>query len=132
MFHWLLLAFIVMPLTELYLLVRLSTVVGLGPTILIVVVTGIVGAALARTQGLMALVSIQRDLQEGRMPAGSLLDGVMILAAGLLLVTPGLLTDLTGFLLLVPPVRAALRTWLGHKLEAKLRTGTASFRVWRG
>jgi UPF0716 protein FxsA len=132
MFPWLFFAFVAIPLTELYLLVRLSAVFGLGATIILVVVTGFVGAGLARAQGLQALTNIQRDLQEGRMPAGSLLDGVLILAAGLLLVTPGLLTDLTGFLLLLPPARAALRTWIGRKLEARLRNGSAAFHVWRG
>jgi len=125
-------AFIVMPLLELWLLVKLGGHYGVGPTLLLVVVTGIAGAWMARTQGVMILLSIQRELAEGRMPAPQMIDGVMILVAGVLLLTPGLITDAAGFLLLVPPVRALIRGWLRRKLERKLREGTVtfSFRQW--
>jgi len=131
-FSSLLTAFIVMPLLELWLLVKLGGHYGVGPTLLLVVVTGIAGAWMARTQGVMILLSIQRELAEGRMPAPQMIDGVMILVAGVLLLTPGLITDAAGFLLLVPPVRALIRGWLRRKLERKLREGTVtfSFRQW--
>ena len=121
-----------MPLLELWLLVKLGGHYGVGPTLLLVVVTGIAGAWMARTQGVMILLSIQRELAEGRMPAPQMIDGVMILVAGVLLLTPGLITDAAGFLLLVPPVRALIRGWLRRKLERKLREGTVtfSFRQW--
>ncbi len=131
-FSSLLMAFIVMPLLELWLLVKLGGHYGVVPTLLLVVLTGIAGAWMARTQGLMVLLSIQREMAEGRMPAPQMIDGVMILVAGVLLLTPGLITDAAGFLLLVPPVRATIRVWLRRKLERKLREGTVtfSFRQW--
>lgn len=127
MFSWLLTAFIVIPLAELWLLVKLGGYFGVVPTLLLVVVTGIAGAWLARTQGLLVLMTVQRDLAEGRMPTPALIDGAMILVAGVLLITPGLITDTAGFLLLVPPVRALVRGWLRRKLEKKLREGTVTF-----
>jgi len=126
-FSSLLTAFIVMPILELWLLVKLGGHYGVVPTLLLVVVTGILGAWMARTQGLMILLSIQREMTEGRMPAPQMIDGVMILVAGILLLTPGLITDAAGFLLLVPPVRVIIRGWLRRKLERKLREGTVTF-----
>ncbi len=126
-FSSLLTAFIVMPILELWLLIKLGGHYGIVPTLLLVVLTGIAGAWMARTQGLMVLLTIQRELAEGRMPAPQMIDGVMILVAGVLLLTPGLITDAAGFLLLVPPVRALIRGWLRLKLEKKLREGTVTF-----
>lgn len=99
------LLFVTVPLAELALLVWLGSRVGLVPTVALVVVTGIAGAALARWQGLATLARFRAALDAGRLPHRELVDGVLILVAGALLLTPGLLTDLTGFLLLAPPVR---------------------------
>jgi UPF0716 protein FxsA len=131
-FSSLLTAFIVMPILELWLLVKLGGHYGIIPTLLLVVATGIAGAWMARTQGVMVLLSIQREMAQGRMPAPQMIDGVMILVAGVLLLTPGLITDAAGFLLLVPPVRVMIRGWLRRKLERKLHEGnlTFSFRRW--
>lgn len=126
-FSSLLTAFIVMPILELWLLVRLGARYGVLPTVLLVVFTGIAGAWMARTQGLMVLMSIQREMGEGRMPAPQMIDGVMILVAGVLLLTPGLITDVAGFLLLAPPVRVIIRGWMRRKLERKLRDGSVTF-----
>lgn len=129
-FSYLLTAFIVLPLLELWLLVQLGAHYGWGSTLLLVLLTGITGAWLARAQGMQTLRDIQHDLTEGRMPAPRLIDGMMILVAGALLVAPGLITDAAGFLLLMPPVREVIRGWLRRKLEKKLRDGTlrTSFR----
>lgn len=127
----LLAAFILTPILELTILFRLHEVAGLGNTLAIVMITGFVGAFLARAQGIMVLAQIRRDLAEGRMPAPRLMDGVMILIAGVLLMTPGLLTDAVGFLLLIQPVRSAIRGWLRRKLEEKLRDGTTNITIWR-
>lgn len=131
-FSSLLTAFVVMPILELWLLVKLGGHYGVVPTLLLVVATGIAGAWMARTQGLIVLLSIQREMAQGRMPAPQMLDGVMILVAGVMLLTPGLITDSAGFLLLVPPVRAMIRGWLRRKIERKLSEGamTFSFRQW--
>ncbi|MDO9543010.1 MAG: FxsA family protein [Kiritimatiellia bacterium] len=130
-FTSLLAAFILMPIIELAVLLKLHAVAGLGNTLAIVIITGFVGAFLARAQGIMVLTQIRRDLAEGRMPAPRLMDGVLILIAGVLLITPGLITDTVGFLLLIPAVRSIIRTWLRRKLEEKLRDGTANITSWK-
>lgn len=120
MLFYLLVLFIGLPVLELSLLLRVHEHVGLGPTLALVVGTGILGATLAKLQGARVLTRIQADLAEGRMPAPHLLDGLLILLAGAVLVTPGLVTDTVGFLLLIPATRKifkkALRTWLEKKV----------------
>ena len=127
----LLAAFILIPILELAVLLKLHEVAGFVNTLAIVIITGFVGAFLARAQGLMVLAQIRRDLAEGRIPAPRLMDGVMILIAGVLLITPGLITDTAGFLLLIPAVRSTIRAWLRRKLEEKLRAGTANITFWK-
>jgi len=95
----------VVPLVELVILLRLAQAISWGPTIVLVIVTGVLGAWLARREGFRTLLTIQEEMAAGRMPTLSLMEGVMILVAGVLLVTPGILTDLVGFALLVPPIR---------------------------
>ena len=109
MFLRLLLLFTVVPLIELFLLVKLGTVIGIGATVLIVISTGVLGAWLARRQGLGVLRRLSEDINEGRMPASTLIDGLLILVAGAVLLTPGLITDALGFFLLVPQGRAVVR-----------------------
>lgn len=128
---WLVVVFITLPIVELAVLFRVHEYMGFFPTLGLVITTGFVGAVLARAQGLMLLMAIRRELAEGRMPAPHLLDGVMILVAGALLVTPGLLTDTAGFLLLVPAVRAAVRRWLRARIEHKLRFDSGTTTLWR-
>lgn len=105
MFLRLLLAFTVIPLVELALLLRLGRWLGAWETFGIVVVTGVVGAYLARREGARALERIQANMKQGVVPTQELVEGGLILVAGILLVTPGLLTDLVGFTLLIPPAR---------------------------
>ena len=102
MFVRLLILFTVVPLIELALLIKLGNLIGLWPTISIVIVTGVLGAALARNQGTRTVVAIRAELAEGRAPTESLLNGLLILVGGVVLLTPGLLTDLLGFSLLIP------------------------------
>ncbi len=130
MFSYLLMAFILLPIVELWLLFKVAAVLDFGTTLLIVVMTGFIGAWLARAQGVMVMLQIQRDLAEGRMPAPRMIDGMMILIAGALLITPGLITDTVGFLLLAPPIRVLIRGWLRQMLERKLKDGSmnVSFR----
>ena len=130
-FTWLVTLFIAMPILELVVLLKVHQACGLGNKLVIVVLTGIVGVVLARAQGIMVMTVIRRDLAEGKMPAPRLMDGVMILIAGVLLITPGLITDSVGFLLLLPPVRASIRAWLRKKLEDKLRNGSINITSWR-
>lgn len=113
----LLLLFVVLPAVELALLIELGSRFGTLHTLALIVITGVVGATLARGQGLHVVRQIQSEVAEGRLPAGSLIDGVMILIAGALLVTPGILTDTFGFLCLVPAFRSAAKRTLLRRLE---------------
>lgn len=122
--------FTLLPMVEIYLLVTLGRSIGWAPTILLAVGTGIVGASLAKRQGLATLARISEGLGAGRPPADALLDGALILLAGALLVTPGVLTDATGFALLVPPVRRALRPLLAAWLQRAVRKGGGRVSVW--
>jgi len=115
--------FIGLPIVELALLFELHGAVGFLPTVMLVLLTGVAGAALVRRQGISILLKIQREISIGNVPAPQMMDGVMIVVAGALLVTPGLITDVSGFLLLVPYVREHIRLWVGKKLEKKIRSG---------
>lgn len=111
--------FVFVPLAELALLVWLGRRVGLLPTVALVIVTGVLGASLARLQGLASWRRFQQALAEGRPPHRELLEGLLVLLAGAVLLTPGLLTDLTGFALLVPPLRRAVAARLAHRFAAR-------------
>ena len=128
---YLILLFIGLPVVELALLFKVHGLVGFFPTVLLVLLTGVVGAALVRRQGLSILLKIQREMSMGNLPAPQMIDGVMLLVAGALLVTPGLITDACGFLLLIPFIRKHIRYWLKKKLEEKLRSGYIQVHVGR-
>ncbi len=117
----LLLLFIVTSLVELWLLMFVGAQLGATPTIALIIVTGALGASLSRQQGLQTWRSIQQQLQQGKLPTDALLDGLMIFAGALLLITPGILTDLVGFSLLIPLVRTGLR----HRLRESFRVQTS-------
>ncbi|NIQ95948.1 MAG: FxsA family protein [Desulfuromonadales bacterium] len=121
MFIRLLILFTIVPVVEIYILIKVGTTIGAAPTIALIILTGFAGAWLARTQGLDILRRIQISMNAGRMPAEEMIDGAMILAGGVLLLTPGLATDLLGFSLLVPLTRSWLKKWLklwlGHRIE---------------
>jgi UPF0716 protein FxsA len=116
--------FIGMPLVELALLIQLHEWMGLLNTVLLVFLTGSAGIYLVKRQGIGIFRKIQQEMAQGALPAPQMIDGVMILVAGALLVTPGILTDAVGFLLLIPPTRYAIRMWLKRMLEKKLRDGS--------
>jgi UPF0716 protein FxsA len=114
------LAFTVLPLTELWLLLEVKGQIGIGYTLGLVVATGIVGAALARRQGVATLRLIQEEMGQGRLPTQGLLEGVLILFAGAVLVTPGILTDVLGFTLLIPPARRGLSVLLRRYVKGRI------------
>ncbi|TVR32377.1 MAG: FxsA family protein [Spirochaetaceae bacterium] len=122
------LLFTVTPLVELYLLIRIGTWIGALPTVLLVVVTGFAGAYLAKLQGFQVWMRIQYEVNAGRFPATSLLDGLLLFAAGLVLITPGIITDVLGFLLIIPLTRAPIRDWLARKLRRMMDRGTVEIR----
>ncbi len=118
----LLLLFILVPAVELALLIEIGRQIGTLATLGIIAGTGILGAALARHQGLGILKSIRREMNAGRLPATSMIDGIMVLLAGAVLMTPGILTDALGFLILIPStrkwIRDALWNWLKNAIQA--------------
>lgn len=103
------LLFTTIPLLELWILFQISLRTGILPTIALVIVTGVVGASLARWQGVITLQKMSAELAQGRMPTDQLIDGALILVAGAVLLTPGIITDVFGFLLLIPPCRAVAK-----------------------
>lgn len=127
---WFIVLFVGLPLLELAVILKINEVFGLLETLLLIVLTGVAGATLARLEGLRVLNEAQKDLIAGKMPAQRMLDGVMILIAAALLITPGLITDAAGFLLLLPPFRIFVRQMLRHWLEKRLRDGSANMIVW--
>ena len=110
-FPVLLLLFLLVPLVEIYFLIVVGGWIGALPTVLLVVLTAVVGATLARYQGMATLQRLQATLARGETPAIEMLEGVILLAGALLLLTPGFFTDLAGFACLVPPSRRALALW---------------------
>ncbi len=113
------LAFTIIPVVEIYLLIQIGTIFGALTSIALVIVTGFLGAYLARIQGLQTLFRIQKSLREGQMPSGELLDALLIGIAGLVLLTPGFLTDAFGFLLLIPNTRTTIVQWLHRQIEVR-------------
>lgn len=118
------LLFVAVPLLELFLLIRLGAVIGLLPTLALCVLTGVAGAWLARREGLRALWSFQARLAKGGMPGRALMDGICILLGGALLLTPGLLTDVVGFSLLLPPSRRWIQERMQRRIESQLADGS--------
>ncbi len=119
----LILLFTVIPLIELYLLIQVGRYLGSFQTIMIVLITGIIGGLLARSQGLSVQKQIRVDMQNGIIPTDSLIDGFFILIAGALLITPGMITDIFGFVLMVPFYRGWLKKRLKEILKRKFESG---------
>ncbi|MFQ5591497.1 MAG: FxsA family protein [Phycisphaerae bacterium] len=116
----LLLLMIVVPLVELVILLRLAERFHWGPTIALVFVTGVVGASLARREGVKAFSRLQAELAAGRVPANAIVNAALILVAGLLLITPGILTDIGGFALLIAPVRTRVGAAVADAFRRRL------------
>lgn len=126
----LLLLFTLVPLAELALLLWVADRTSWLFTLTLVIVTGVLGAALARNQGFRCVREIQQRTARGELPAAALVDGLMILVAGAVLITPGILTDLLGFSLLMPPVRRLFRRWLIHRFRGNFTVHTGQD-IWR-
>ena len=123
MLAYLILLFTTVPIIELALLIKVGQYLGIGYTLAIVIITGIAGAYLAKLQGLLTLHKIQDDINQGKMPTDRLLDGVLILCSGILLLTPGLITDLIGFMGLIPFTRNLFKQWLKQKIKDMINKG---------
>ena len=107
-FRFLFLLFILVPLVEIYLLIQVGSVIGGLPTVLLIILTAIVGVGLLKQQGLSTLMTAQQSLARGELPALQLLEGAALLVSGALLLTPGFVTDFIGFIGLIPLTRQAL------------------------
>jgi len=119
----LILIFIIVPLVEILLLIEIGSRIGTLNTIAIIILTGILGGFMMRQQGFTILVNIRADLSEGRMPTGELVNGALVLAGGIFLLTPGFFTDAVGFLLLIPATRGFIRKKIQLLIRRKIDSG---------
>jgi UPF0716 protein FxsA len=120
----LVLLFLAVPVVELAVIIKVGEALGVWDTLALLLLISLVGAWLVRRQGLAVMRSAQEELAQGRMPGVALADGVLVLAAGGLLLVPGFVTDAIGLLLLLPPMRAGVRRWLRRRWTRRLE--------WRG
>jgi UPF0716 protein FxsA len=120
--------FIVLPIAELYVIIQVGQAIGVLPTLALLLIDGIVGAALARSQGRIAWRRFNETMGAGRIPGKEVFDGALVIFGGALLLSPGFITDILGFLLLIPPSRALIRA----AATKSVQRGTAAGRVFVG
>ena len=123
MFLRLFVLFTLIPAVELYLIIKVGSVIGALNTILIIIFTGVVGAYYAREQGFKVVSNIQWKMQQGVVPGDDLVNGAMLLVGGALLITPGFITDFAGFCLIFPPSREAIKVGVKRYMEKRVRQG---------
>ncbi len=127
MIGYLLLLFIALPVIELALLLEIGRLIGVLPTVGVVILTGAAGAALARSQGFRVISRIKNDLSRGVIPGNDIVEGALVLAGGIMLLTPGFITDLAGFSALIPATRSIMAGYIRKKI--KIKTGSADKNV---
>ena len=130
MFYKLVLLFTLVPALEIYILIRVGSLIGPLNTMLTIVLTGILGAYYARRQGFRIIRRIRQELEEGVLPGNELVNGFMLLIGGALLLTPGFLTDLLGLSSIFPPTREVLKHVVKAYLNSKIKRG--EIRVHKG
>lgn len=118
------LCFTIIPVIELYLLIEIGTVIGGLNTVLLVIATGFAGAWLARMEGMHIMMKVRANLQQGIMPAEELIDALIIFVAGVVLITPGFITDAFGLLLLWPVTRKKFKQMLRNKFNKMTARGS--------
>jgi UPF0716 protein FxsA len=111
------LAFTLIPFCEIYLLIKIGNYWGAFNTILVVIITGFLGAYLARLQGIKTMMRVRESLNRGELPAEEMLDALLIFVAGIVLLTPGFITDVAGIAILIPNTRAWFKRWLRRKFD---------------
>ncbi|MCT4563236.1 MAG: FxsA family protein [Maledivibacter sp.] len=128
----LILLFTITPIVELFLLLELSKITSIWTTIGIVLVTGVIGASLAKSQGRLIITKIRMELNEGRMPGDQLINGLCVLVGGALLLTPGIVTDILGFSLVIPVTREIFKGFVKKILSKRLQDGSINihYRRW--
>lgn len=122
MFFKLLILFTIIPIAELYLLIKIGGLIGALNTVLIIFITAVIGAYLAKTQGFIVIRKINQALKEGRLPARELLDGLFVLLGGFTLLTPGFITDFIGLSMLFPPTRTLYIKLSVQIIQTKIET----------
>ncbi|MFO6423105.1 FxsA family protein [Motilimonas sp. KMU-193] len=127
MFARLFLLFTTTSLLEIFILVKVGGILGAWPTIGLVIVTALVGSSLVRSQGIQTMFKVQQRMNQGEMPGQQLVEGMMLVIAGVLLVTPGFVTDFLGLMLLQPSIRAHLAKAAMSKLQVQMVTPAAGF-----
>lgn len=128
-FPFLVTIFLIVPIIEIYLLIQVGGLIGVMPTIGLVVLTAVIGAALLRAQGLQTYLRFNQALNEGRVPATEILEGVALLIGGALLLTPGFFTDVIGFICLIPFSRRTLIGWITARFNPLSNTNLHGFRA---
>lgn len=121
--RYMLLLLIIIPALEIGLLVLSGQAIGLVPTVLLIITTGILGAYLAKKQGIETIRKAQRDMQYGQMPGDAIMDGICILVGGVVLLTPGFITDALGFLLLLPATRRMFKPFFYRLFKRWINKG---------
>ncbi|MDX8342119.1 FxsA family protein [Rossellomorea sp. YZS02] len=121
--RYMLLLLIIIPALEIGLLVLSGQAIGLVPTVLLIITTGILGAYLAKKQGIETIRKAQRDMQYGQLPGDAIMDGLCILVGGVVLLTPGFITDAIGFLLLLPATRKMLKPFIYRLFKRWINNG---------
>ncbi|MHC4870499.1 MAG: FxsA family protein [Planctomycetota bacterium] len=117
MLIYLILAFTLIPVFEIYLLINIGSIIGAPMTIVVILATGIAGGWLVRRQGLLTITLIKKDFSEGKVPADRIISGLFIIIGGVLMITPGFFTDVIGFLLMIPGNRRFLAKQMKQKLS---------------
>lgn len=112
MFRFLFLLFVFVPIIEIYLLIEVGSRIGTLNTILVIILTAAIGTVMLRYQGLSTIARVQNSMQNGKLPASGLIEGLMLLVCGALLLTPGFFTDTIGFLCLIPAVRIPVAEYI--------------------
>jgi UPF0716 protein FxsA len=118
--------FIVVPIAELYVLIQIGQAIGILPTIALLILDSVLGAALMRSQGRAAWTRFNAALAEGRVPGREVMDGALVIFGGALLLTPGFLSDILGLILLLPPTRAVVRKILLARFGGRILATAAS------
>lgn len=123
MFFKLFLLFTIIPVVELALLIKVGSYIGVMNTIAIVILTAVVGAYMVRLEGIGVMYRIQQNMQDGVFPAEEMINGVMILVAGALLLTPGFFTDAIGFLMVFPASRHVIKKFIRRSIDRRMSEG---------
>ena len=121
-------AFVIIPVLEIYVIIKVGSYIGAGWTVFLVVATAFVGAYLAKMQGAHTMMKMRSNMQQGIPPTNDILDAFLIFAAGLVFLTPGFLTDILGVLVLLPVTRQPIKFWLLKKIDQWMRQGNVHIR----